>query len=228
MIRITFHGHACFSIENDKYYIIIDPFITNNPKSDIKVEDIKVTHILLTHGHDDHFGDTIELAKKNDALIIAPNELGIYCEHKGLQVHRMHIGGGFKFDFGRVKLTQALHGSCIVENNNIICTGNPCGFIIEIEGKSIYHAGDTGLFSDMKLIGDMHELDLALLPIGDNFVMGPEDAVIAAKMLNPKLIVPMHYNTFPLIEQSGEEFINELKKIDLSGRIMEPGEFIEF
>lgn len=227
MLRVTFHGHACFSIQNDEYFLIIDPFISQNPCSDIKVDDIRPTHILLTHGHGDHFGDTIELAEKNNSLIIAPNELGIYCELKGLQTHRMHIGGAYQFDFGRVKLTQALHGSCIVENNNIIYTGNPCGFIIEMHDKCIYHAGDTGLFGDMRLIGENYDLDLALLPIGDNFVMGPEDAIRAAKMLKPKLTVPMHYNTFPVIKQNAEVYIEQLKKENLAGKVLNPGEYVE-
>lgn len=206
MINITFHGHACFEIANNNNKLIVDPFIKGNPLTDIKPEDVKVDYILLTHGHGDHFGDTPQIAKNNDATVIAPFELATFCEQKGIKVHPMHIGGSFKFDFGKVKLTQALHGSAFVDNGDIIYTGNPCGFIIQMDDKTIYHAGDTGLFGDMALLGEMYDIDVALLPIGDNFVMGIDDAVKAVEFLKPKKVVPMHYNTFDVIKQDPEEF----------------------
>ncbi|MFY9377418.1 MAG: metal-dependent hydrolase, partial [Peptococcia bacterium] len=178
------------------------------------------------HGHDDHLGDALELSKSNKAVIIAPNELALYCESQGATVHPMHIGGSFKFPFGRVKLTPAWHGSAVIKNGQFIYTGCPCGFIIEFEGKLIYHAGDTGLFGDMKLIGE-EKLDYALLPIGDNYVMGPDDAIRAAQMLKAKLTIPMHYNTFPIIEQDPHEFVQKLQKIGgLDGQVMEPGDVL--
>ena len=227
-MRLIFHGHSCFSIMTDRYHIIIDPFITGNPKAEIKVDEIKPTHILLTHGHQDHLGDAIHLSKKSKALIIAPNELGLYCEFKGALVHRMHIGGSRNFEFGWVKLTPAWHGSAVVENNTIIYTGTPCGYVIRIEDKYLYHAGDTGLFGDMSLIGDSYDLTCAMIPIGDNYVMGPEDAIKAAEMLNPKIVIPMHYNTFPEIEQDPEDFAQRTNAILAENRVrvLSPGDYI--
>jgi L-ascorbate metabolism protein UlaG (beta-lactamase superfamily) len=138
----------------------------------------------------------------------------------------MHIGGAYQFDFGRVKLTQAFHGSgYITANNEIIYCGMPTGILFSNEGKTIYHAGDTGLFSDMKLIGDRHPIDVAFLPIGDNFTMGPEDAAYAAKLLNAKTIVPIHFNTFPPIKQDPYQFIEMLE--DRNGKVLQAGEVIE-
>ncbi|MDI3533762.1 MAG: hypothetical protein PWQ82_127 [Thermosediminibacterales bacterium] len=227
MLKVKFHGHACFEISDGKNNLIIDPWLTGNPQADVKAEDIKTDYILVTHGHGDHFGDAIGIAKSNDAVIIAPFELATFCQHRGIEkVHPMHIGGGYNFDFGRVKLTNALHGGGYVEDNHIYYLGNPCGFIIEIGAKTIYHAGDTGLFGDMKLIGEMNSLDLALLPIGDNFVMGIDDAVKAVEFLKPVKTVPMHYNTFDLIKQDPEQFKNKVAgKSEVI--IMNPGDEIE-
>jgi len=211
MVKLTFHGHACFSLTDGKHDVLIDPFISGNPLAKIKAQDLKPTHILVTHGHGDHLGDAIDIAKRTGAVIVAPNELAVYCKSKGANVHTMHIGGSWQFDFGRVKLTPAWHGSAVIEGDNIIYTGTPCGFVIEMQGKHIYHAGDTGLFSDMKLIGEMYSLDCALLPIGDNYVMGPEDAARAAGMLQARINIPMHYNTFPLVKQDPNRFVQQLK-----------------
>ena len=224
MLEVIFHGHSCFSVINEKYHLLIDPFISGNPLSEIKAADINPTHILVTHGHGDHLGDAIAISQRTKALLIAPNELGVYCERKGANVHRMHIGGSREFEFGKVKLTNALHGSAVINGDEIIYTGNPCGFIVMMQSKIIYHAGDTGLFSDMKLIGDMYQLDCALLPIGDNFVMGPDDAAIAANMLRAKLTIPMHYNTFPVITQNPVAYIEKLKDYGLAGKVLNPGD----
>lgn len=228
MARIVYHGHSCFSLEDNTYHIIIDPFLSGNPTAEVQSSDLKPTHILVTHGHGDHLGDTLELSQANKALIIAPNELALHCQSKGAQVHPMHIGGSYAFPFGRVKLTPAWHGSAIIKDGNIIYTGCPCGFIIHFNGKIIYHAGDTGLFGDMRLIGEYNNLDYALLPIGDNYVMGPEDGVRAAQMLQAKLTIPMHYNTFPVIAQDPVAFVSELQKVSLKGQVMKPGQAVEF
>ncbi|HHS50117.1 MAG TPA: metal-dependent hydrolase [candidate division Zixibacteria bacterium] len=225
MVKVKWLGHSAFAISDGKYRLLVDPFITGNPKATVSAKDVTADFILLTHGHGDHLGDTMDIARRCNSLIIAPNELGHFVENKGLRAHRMHIGGSAKFDFGRVKLTPAFHGSAIIQGDQIIYTGMPCGFVISIGGKNIYHAGDTGLFGDMKLIGERSPLDLALLPIGDNFTMGPEDAAFAVDLLKPKIAMPMHYGTWPPIDASPEVFKSSVKW-DADIVILAPGEEI--
>ncbi len=226
MLKATFHGHSCVSITDGKHNIIIDPFLTGNPQATVKAEDIKIDFILVTHGHSDHLGDAVEIAKRNKATIIAPNELAVYVQKQGAEAHNMHIGGAFKFPFGRVKLTIAHHGSAA--GDGLEYTGNPCGFLITMDGKTIYHAGDTGLFYDMKLIGEMNDIDLAFLPIGDNFTMGVTDAVKAVEFLNPKIVVPIHYKTWPVIDAEPLDFAEKLKDSKTEVVIIEPGKSLEF
>ncbi|PZD97663.1 metal-dependent hydrolase [Paenibacillus sambharensis] len=227
-MKITFLGHSCVLLESEKHKILIDPFITGNPVATLSADELKVDYVLLTHGHGDHVGDAFDIAKRSDALIIAPNELAVYAGWQGCRAHPMHIGGARMFDFGRVKLTPALHGSGyeVPGKQEIVYMGMPAGFLLNIEGLTIYHAGDTALFSDLKLIGEMNAIDLAFLPIGDNFTMGPEDALVAAGWLRPKRVVPVHYNTFPLVEQDGHAFVRALSSHKIEGIAMEPGDSI--
>lgn len=226
-MQISFHGHSVVKIVTNGTTILIDPFINGNGQTDLKVENEKPDVILLTHGHNDHVGDTVQLAKAHDALVVAPNELADYLGRQGCKVHNMHIGGARQFEFGKVKFTQAFHGSSYVtENNEIIYTGMPAGILFTAEGKTIYHLGDTALFGDMELIGKRHPIDIAFLPIGDNFTMGPEDAAYAVSLLKPKIVVPVHYNTFPPIEQNPADFANLVE--DAQVQVLQPGEYVKF
>jgi L-ascorbate metabolism protein UlaG (beta-lactamase superfamily) len=226
-MNISYHGHSIVMIEASGKTILIDPFINGNSLTDLKVDEVKADVIILTHGHNDHVGDTVEIAKNNQSLVIASHELATIMGWQGVEnVHGMSIGGAYQFEFGKVKLTPAFHGSgFITENKEIIYSGMPAGVLLTIDGKTIYHAGDTGLFSDMKLIGERNSIDIAFLPIGDNYTMGPEDAAYAAKLLNAKKVIPIHFNTFPPIKQDPNTFIDLLESP--IGVILQPGESIE-
>lgn len=230
-MKVKFHGHSCFEIIGERGRIIIDPYLRNNPLADVTPDDIaELDGILVSHGHSDHLGDAIELAKKTGAVIISNFELGCYAERFGVNVHQMHIGGKFEFPFGIVKLTQAIHGSGISNGDGTFLYGGlACGFLIQIEGKWLYHAGDTGLFGDMELIGRQYELELAMLPIGDNYTMGPEDALIAAGLLRAKNVIPMHFSRFQLIRLDGRDFIDRLQRVvpHSKGVLLEAGQVFE-
>lgn len=227
LMRISYHGHSVVKIETAGKTILIDPFINGNSLTDLTVESEAPDVILLTHGHNDHVGDTIELAKKKNALVVAPNELANWLGWQGLNVHPMHIGGSRQFDFGKVKFTQAFHGSSYVTaDNDIIYTGMPGGILFMAEGKTIYHMGDTALFSDLKLIGERHPVDVLFIPIGDNFTMGPEDAAYAVELIQPKTVVPIHYNTFPPIEVNPQTFADLVEGADV--QILNAGESVTF
>lgn len=226
-MKISYHGHSVVKIETEGKTILIDPFINGNGLTDLKEEEQNPDAILLTHGHNDHVGDTVSIAKRSGALVVAPNELANYLGWQGVNVHNMHIGGARQFDFGKVKFTQAFHGSSFVtENNEMIYTGMPAGILFTAEGKTIYHAGDTALFGDMKLIGERHPVDVLFVPIGDNFTMGIEDAAYAVSLIKPKIVVPVHYNTFPPIEVDPYEFAALVKDADV--QVLKAGEYVKF
>jgi len=203
-MKLKYFSHSSFQITTDSgLVILIDPFLDDNPTSPVKSDDVSADFIILTHAHGDHVGDSFKIAKRTDPLFICVNELADYCSEKGFRAHNMHIGGAYTFDFGKLKFTIAHHGSMTPDNTY---GGEPAGVILSIDGKNVYHTGDTGLFYDMKLIGEMTTIDYMLLPIGDNFTMGIVDAVKAVELADPKVAIPMHYNTFPVIEVDPLEF----------------------
>ena len=226
--KIVYLGHSGFLIRSGNYSLVIDPYLTGNPLAAMETRDITADYVILTHGHSDHLGDGIEIARNNDATLIAPYELAMFCQfHDVKNVHPMHIGGSYQFPFGTLKLTLAAHGSAVIEGTTITYTGNPCGLLLFLEKKILYHAGDTGIFYDMRLIGEMHSIDLALLPIGGNFTMDVADAVKAVELLNPKLSVPMHYNTFGLIKADPGDFVARCEQKGFNARILDIGAMLE-
>ena len=223
MTKLTWHGHATMGLETGGFKIIIDPFFSGNPAASVSPESVEADFILVSHGHGDHVGDAVDIAKRTGAMVISNFEIAGWMNQQGVEkVHGQQHGGGFKHPFGHLKLTLAFHGSALPDGSN---GGNPCGFLLTTnDGKKLYFAQDTALFGDMKLIGE-EGLDLAVLPIGDNFTMGPDDALRAVKMLEPKNVIPIHYNTWELIAQDanawGERVSKETKAKPV---ILKPGE----
>lgn len=223
-MKIIFHGHACVEIHlNDGTRLLVDPFLTGNPSADISASEIESDYILVTHGHSDHIGDTVAIAKRTHAQVISNVEIVSYAESFGVAGHGMNLGGEYQFPFGSVKFVPALHSSSLEIDGVPRYMGTAAGIILQVEGHTIYHAGDTALFSDLRLIGDQYDLDVVFLPIGDNFTMGPKDAAQAAAWLQAKCVIPIHYNTFPIIEQDPYAFTNQIE----NGRVLLPGESIE-
>ena len=224
MTRLTYFSHSFFMLSDGTYSILIDPFITGNPTIPDSAKNLKPDFIVLTHAHGDHLGDGIVLAKKNSATIIAVNELANYVADHGAKAHNMHIGGGYIFPFGRLKFTIAHHGSSSPDGKYM---GEPAGVVITMGGKTIYHTGDTGLFLDMKLIGERNSIDVMCLPIGDNYTMGIDDAVAAVEFVKPKLAIPMHYNTFPVIAADPNEFKTKVEAQGMKARVLSYGEAVD-
>ena len=222
-MRLTYLGHSCFLVETAKARLVIDPFLNDNPAAKIKAADVRCDYILVSHGHDDHCADAVEIAKRCDATIIANFEIAEYFGAKGAKTHGMNPGGGHNFPFGRVKLTIAHHTSSAEAGLHPVYLGVPCGLLLQADGKTLYHAGDTGLFMDMQLIG-RPGIDVAMLPIGDNFTMGPEDAVLALDYLKPKVAVPIHYNTWPIIAQDPAAFAAQAAQSAHTVKVMKTGD----
>jgi L-ascorbate metabolism protein UlaG (beta-lactamase superfamily) len=219
----TWYGHAALGFETGGYKLIIDPFFNGNPAATTSPETVEADFILISHGHSDHVGDGIDIAKRTGATVISNDEIANWFAAHGVQkVHGQHLGGGYKHPFGYLKLTFAIHGSALPDGSN---GGNPCGFLLTTDdGKKIYFAQDTGLFGDMKLIGEKG-LDLAVIPIGDNYTMGPDDALRAVKMLEPKVVIPIHFNTFPLLEQDENAWAERVQKeTKTKAVVLMPGE----
>lgn len=224
-MTLKYFGHSAFQIITDSgINIFIDPFISENPLSPCGIEGLKADYILLTHAHADHLGDTLSLANKKETTIVCVYELAGLLEKAGYKTHAMQIGGAFSFPFGRVKFTQALHGS---QTPDGVYAGLAAGIILELEGATLYHAGDTGLFGDLDLIGDLNDIDYFLVPIGGNFTMDIQDAAIATSWINPKYAIPMHYNTFPVIKANPQEFQALVEEDGIKVLVLKPGETIK-
>ncbi|MBI5300573.1 MAG: metal-dependent hydrolase [Chloroflexi bacterium] len=221
-VKLTWYGHACWLIETPKGTLLIDPFLAGNPVAPVTPDQVKPDFILVSHGHSDHLGDAVAISKRTGALILSNYEIASYCQGQGCKAHPLHIGGSREFPFGRLKLTIAHHGSSFPDGRY---AGNPAGFLLTLGKTKIYDAGDTGLFYDMKLIGE-DGIDVALLPIGDNFTMGPDDAIRATKLIKPKVLIPMHYNTFDMIAQDGKSFAARVKRAAPKTKVvvLKPGE----
>ena len=223
-MKLKYFSHSSFQITTDSgLVLLIDPFLDGNPTATVSSDQVSADFIVLTHAHGDHIGDSFAIAERCDPLFICVNELANYCLEKGYRAHNMHIGGSYAFDFGRLKFTIAHHGSMTPDNRY---GGEPAGVIFTIDQKTLYHTGDTGLFYDMKLIGEMTRLDYMLVPIGDNFTMGIDDAVKAVELANPGTVIPMHYNTFPVIEADPFEFKQKVEALGKRAVVLDYGKEI--
>lgn len=223
---LTWYGHATIGMLIGDYKLLVDPFFKGNRAAADISGQVEADYIIITHGHGDHVGDAENIARRTGATIISNAEISDWFEDKGFKVHGQHLGGGFQHPFGYLKLTFALHGSALPDGAN---GGNPAGLLLtKPDGKKVYIAGDTGLFGDMALIGE-EGLELALLPIGDNWTMGPDDALRAVKLLKPRLVIPIHYNTTPLIAQDAEAWAARVNnETSTKAVLLKPGQSIPF
>lgn len=223
----TWFGHATLGLETGGQRLLIDPFFNGNPATTTQADEVAADYLLVTHGHGDHLGDTVSIAQRTGATVIANAEISGWLSRQGVEkTHAQHIGGGFHYPFGYLKLTLALHGSALPDGSN---GGNPVGFLLTTaDGKKIYLAGDTGLFGDMRLIGE-EGLDLAVLPIGDNYTMGPVDALRAVKLLAPKYVIPIHFSTWDVIQQNPADWAAQVRaETGAQVQVLKPGESFAF
>jgi len=220
--KLTWYGHAALGLETGGYRLIVDPYLSESPVATLKPESVDVDYILVSHGHGDHLGDTVAIAQRTGATVICNAEISGWLKKKVVKTHAQHLGGGYRYPFGYLKFTLAIHGSGLPDGSY---GGNPAGFLLTTnDNKKIYMACDTGLFGDMRLIGE-EGLDLAVLPIGDNFTMGPDDALRAIKLLQPKHVIPIHYNTWDLIAQDPEVWAQKVKnETDTQVHLLRPNE----
>jgi L-ascorbate metabolism protein UlaG (beta-lactamase superfamily) len=220
--KLFWYGHAALGLETSGYHVLVDPFLKGNPAASITAEKAPADFILVSHGHGDHVGDTVSIARRTGATVISNNEIAGWFSKQDVKTHGQHLGGGFHYPFGYLKLTLAIHGSALPDGSN---GGNPAGFLLTTnDHQKIYMACDTGLFGDMRLIGE-EGIDLAVLPIGDNFTMGPEDALRAVKFLQPKHVIPIHYNTWDLITQDPDAWAKQVEaETSAKVHVLKPGE----
>jgi len=224
-MKLTFYGHSAFALEIAGQRILIDPFLTGNPVNTTPADQVQADFIVVSHGHGDHVGDTIEIARRTNALVISNHEICLWLQKQGVaRTHDMHLGGSHQFPFGNLKLTVAHHGSVLPDGTY---GGNPAGLLFRTAEGNVYHAGDTALFSDMSLIGAAG-LKAAILPVGDNYTMGPEDSLAAIRLLQPQLAIPCHYSTFPLISQDIEQWSQQVRQhTNARPLVMAPGSTVE-
>ncbi|MBT8337768.1 MAG: metal-dependent hydrolase [Gemmatimonadetes bacterium] len=227
MATLTWHGHAtCSLVTDDGTRLVIDPFFGDNPATELGVDEVEADYILVTHGHFDHFADCIPLAKRTGAMVISTFEIVAFCQEQGIENgHGMNIGGGYDFPFGRVKMTPALHTGSVAGDTSGMHTTDCGGFLLTLGDRRLYHAGDTALIMDLQLLRG--QVDIALLPIGDNFTMGPDDAARAVDFIQPDVVVPIHYSTWPVIEQDPEHFrslVGEAARVE----VLQPGGTLDF
>ena len=224
MVKFSYYGHAAFLLDDGTNRVLVDPFLTGNPTASIAANEAACDFILLTHAHGDHLGDAPSIAARTGAAIVAIPEVISVCEGQAcaeIRSHPMNIGGSLDLPFGKVRMTFAQHSAGVAG-------GIACGFVIYIGGKVVYYSGDTALFSDMQLIGRKDAIDYAVLPIGDNYTMGLEDAAMAAQWLNASHVIPIHYDTWPIIAQEVNHY-KEVTEAMTRARvnIVAPGETIE-
>jgi L-ascorbate metabolism protein UlaG (beta-lactamase superfamily) len=224
-VKLTWFGHASCGLQVGDQYLLIDPFLKDNPAASVDPGDLEADFILVSHGHGDHVGDAVSIAKRTGAMVISNAEIAGWFGKQGITTHAQHLGGGYMYPFGYLKLTLALHGSGLPDGSN---GGNPAGFLLTTpDDKKLYFACDTGLFGDMRLIGE-EGIDLALLPIGDNYTMGPDDALRAVKMIEPKHVIPIHYNTFDLIAQDADAWAERVRQeTSTEVHVLQPGDNFE-
>ncbi len=218
--KFHFINHACFMVEKNNAAIIFDPFLDGNPEG-LRPEDLKADYVFISHAHFDHLGSAFEIARNCDATVISTAEVCGLAEAAGCKNHGMHLGGTFRFPFGKVRIAPAFHGSGVAG-------GHACGFVVDFYGTTFYFAGDTALYGDMQLLPRLDKFTYAILPIGGNFTMDPQDAVLAATFLQAKYVIPVHYNTWPPIVQDAEAYKAAVEAACPSKvLIVKPGETIE-
>ncbi|MBX8638152.1 MAG: metal-dependent hydrolase [Thermoplasmata archaeon] len=228
MAKLTWLGHSAFVFEG-RNRVLFDPFISGNPVAKVKPAEITADMVCVSHGHGDHVGDAVDIAKRNKAPIASIYELAVRFDSKGAKAEQLNVGGGCRILDSEIRMVNAIHSSDVFEGDNLVTGGSPAGFVVE-SGVTVYHAGDTGYFGDMKWIGEFHKPKIALLPIGDRFTMGIREAAYAASVIQPEIVVPMHYGTFPLIEQEPAKFEEEVRKLTggrVRTKIMRVGETID-
>lgn len=224
-MTLTYFGHSAFQIETDGPTLLFDPFISGNKHAEgvVKAEDLSPDIVLMTHAHGDHWGDAPDILERTGALLISNFEITNYAQqqHGHENIHPMNTGGGYDFDWGRVVQTYARHSSSFPDGTY---GGNPNGFILQVGGKTIYNTGDTCRFAEMEWIGEEYDIDLCLMPVGDDFTMGPAEAVKCARMLKPKITVPVHWGTFPLLTGDPHDFADRMDTAGFEARVLEAGE----